>query len=181
MSRPSWTIVPASCASSPATIRSSVVLPQPDGPRNTISSPRATSSTMPFKASKRPKVLRMPLSCRYGVTVTSSNLGPHHSDRGASHDRSPQTLSYGYPARPSASTQRRPKAAPPVTESAAYGRAPAPRPLRCQMTRSVCALGAALLRFRFAVVAFEPLRQNLVAVLRRPREIVLDQALFIIG
>src|SRR5437773_8419891 len=113
MSRPSWMIVPASCVSSPATMRSSVVLPQPDGPRNTMSSPRATSSAMPFNASKRPKLLRMPSSARYV-------------------------------------TQR-------------------------------LALCLWLLRLRLAVVALKPLCQNLVAVLRRPREVVLDQPFFVIG
>ena len=34
---------PSSMLSSPAIIRSSVVLPDPDGPRNTTSSPEATS------------------------------------------------------------------------------------------------------------------------------------------
>ena len=47
-------------------MRSSVVLPQPEGPRNTISSPRATASEIDFSASKRPKVLRMPPSSRKG-------------------------------------------------------------------------------------------------------------------
>ena len=45
-------------------MRSSVVLPQPDGPRNTISSPRAACSAMSFSASNLPKLLWMPSSVR---------------------------------------------------------------------------------------------------------------------
>jgi hypothetical protein len=40
MSVPSTTIVPAVGFSNPAIIRSVVVLPQPDGPRNETNSPR---------------------------------------------------------------------------------------------------------------------------------------------
>src|SRR2546423_15227039 len=43
-SRSPIAIVPAVGCSSPATIRSAVDLPQPDGPTSTISSPSATSS-----------------------------------------------------------------------------------------------------------------------------------------
>jgi hypothetical protein len=39
---PMW-IAPASTSSSPASIRSAVVLPEPDGPTSTISSPSAMS------------------------------------------------------------------------------------------------------------------------------------------
>ncbi len=43
MSLPSTVIVPDVGFSNPAIIRSVVVLPQPDGPRNDTNSPRATS------------------------------------------------------------------------------------------------------------------------------------------
>ncbi len=42
-SRPSMRIEPAVGVSKPATIRSVVVLPQPEGPRNETNSPCATS------------------------------------------------------------------------------------------------------------------------------------------
>ena len=42
-SRPPIRIAPASTSSSPASIRSAVVLPEPDGPTSTISSPSAIS------------------------------------------------------------------------------------------------------------------------------------------
>src|ERR671923_1451235 len=40
---------------------------------------------------------------------------------------------------------------------------------------------AVLLGFSFRVVALVPFRQDAVAVLRRPAEVVLDQHLFVIG
>src|SRR4051812_27643038 len=49
--------VPASGFSSPARIRSSVVLPEPDGPSRARNSPSATSSETPLSAGKRPKAL----------------------------------------------------------------------------------------------------------------------------
>src|SRR4029079_13242583 len=52
--------------------------------------------------------------------------------------------------------------------------APASRSLVRRATRS------SLLRFRLRVVALQPLRDDLVAVLRRPREVVLDETLLVI-
>ncbi len=43
MSLPSIRIAPAVGTSKPATMRSVVVLPQPEGPRNEMNSPRSTS------------------------------------------------------------------------------------------------------------------------------------------
>src|SRR5215203_3801024 len=43
MSLPPTTIVPALGSSKPATMRNTVVLPQPDGPRKETNSPRSTS------------------------------------------------------------------------------------------------------------------------------------------
>ena len=43
MSLPATTILPAVGSSKPATMRSTVVLPQPDGPRNETNSPGSTS------------------------------------------------------------------------------------------------------------------------------------------
>ena len=64
MSRPAWRTIPAVCTSSPAMMRRSVVLPQPDGPRKHTNSPCATSSRMSRRAMKAPKSLRMPSSSR---------------------------------------------------------------------------------------------------------------------
>ena len=41
MSRPAWKMPPAVCVSSPAMMRSRVVLPQPEGPRKQTNSPCA--------------------------------------------------------------------------------------------------------------------------------------------
>src|SRR3546814_16522500 len=57
-------ISPAVISSSPATMRSSVDLPQPDGPTSTTSSPSAISRSTPRIASNPPGyILRTPLSC----------------------------------------------------------------------------------------------------------------------
>ena len=48
------TISPAVIASSPATIRSSVDLPQPEGPTMTMNSPSATSVVTPWITSRSP-------------------------------------------------------------------------------------------------------------------------------
>ena len=50
MSLPSISTSPASANSKPATIRSAVVLPQPDGPSSATSSPGAMSSDMSSSA-----------------------------------------------------------------------------------------------------------------------------------
>src|SRR5438105_5485030 len=72
MSRPSWTMVPASCVSRPAMMRSKVVLPQPEGPRKVTSSPRSTASPIVSSAVKRPKVLRMPSSLKNGSRIVAA-------------------------------------------------------------------------------------------------------------
>src|SRR5207253_576811 len=51
-------IVPAVTSSSPATMRSSVDLPQPEGPTITMNSRLATSSEMPWMTGLRPEILR---------------------------------------------------------------------------------------------------------------------------
>src|SRR5262245_26282137 len=68
MSRPPWSMLPPLCVSSPAMMRSSVVLPQPDGPRKQTNSPCATARSMSSSAVKLPNCLRMPLSLRKVVT-----------------------------------------------------------------------------------------------------------------
>src|SRR6185312_16710871 len=63
-SRPSSVIVASSGVSSPAMIRKSVVLPQPDGPRKQTNSPSSTARLTPSSAVTAPKRLRMPASVR---------------------------------------------------------------------------------------------------------------------
>src|SRR5688500_14592137 len=60
MSRPFCTMRPALCVSRPAMMRSSVVLPQPEGPRRQTNSPWATASVTSRKATKAPKCLETP-------------------------------------------------------------------------------------------------------------------------
>ena len=63
MSVPSTTIVPAVGFSKPAIIRSVVVLPQPDGPRNETNSPRTASRLKSSTATVPPgKVFWTPVS-----------------------------------------------------------------------------------------------------------------------
>ena len=54
-SLPSMSTSPVSAVSNPATIRSAVVLPQPDGPSSATSSPGAISSDIPSSALAAPK------------------------------------------------------------------------------------------------------------------------------
>src|ERR1700712_1625980 len=61
MSRPARVIVPELGDSRPATIRSVVVLPQPDGPSRAKKDPRGTSRSSSRTAWKAPKCL---VSCR---------------------------------------------------------------------------------------------------------------------
>src|SRR6266568_7567784 len=56
-SRPAISIMPSSCGSRPAMARSSVVLPQPDGPRKQTNSPLVISSEIFESAVKRPNRL----------------------------------------------------------------------------------------------------------------------------
>src|ERR1700730_7946096 len=51
--RPPISMVPALGRSSPATILSSVDLPQPEGPTSTVNSPLSMSRSMPFNTSSR--------------------------------------------------------------------------------------------------------------------------------
>ena len=53
---PSIAIVPAEISSSPASMRSSVDLPQPEGPTSTVNSPSAMSKPMPWMILVEPKL-----------------------------------------------------------------------------------------------------------------------------
>ena len=55
-SAPSISTRPEVASSSPAMTRSSVDLPQPDGPTKTTNSPSVTSRSMPFSTSTVPKL-----------------------------------------------------------------------------------------------------------------------------
>ena len=70
MSVPSTTIVPAVGFSKPAIIRSVVVLPQPDGPRNETNSPRSASRLKSSTAATPPgKVFWTPVNCRKPIVA----------------------------------------------------------------------------------------------------------------
>ena len=62
MSRPSSINVPPSMLSSPAISRSSVDLPQPEGPTKTMNSPWLMVRSMPLMARCSPKYFSMPRS-----------------------------------------------------------------------------------------------------------------------
>ena len=74
MSLPSTRTDPVSAVSKPATMRSAVVLPQPDGPSSATSSPGAISIDSPSRALVAPNerlrscsttlVPRLPVACR---------------------------------------------------------------------------------------------------------------------
>src|SRR5438876_7870438 len=57
--RPSMEIVPALISSRPASMRSSVDLPQPEGPTSTMNSPSLMSKPMPWMTLVVPKVFSM--------------------------------------------------------------------------------------------------------------------------
>src|SRR5215831_4961425 len=54
-------MVPAEISSRPAIMRSSVDLPQPEGPTSTQNSPSSTATSTPYRTSVEPKLLRTPL------------------------------------------------------------------------------------------------------------------------
>src|SRR3954453_16107313 len=69
ISRPSRVTRPASGRSNPATIRSRVVLPQPDGPSSETSSPAATARSTPSSTVAAPKRFAAPaISKKPGLT-----------------------------------------------------------------------------------------------------------------
>ena len=83
-SPPMW-MLPRVCVSKPAMQRSSVVLPQPEGPRKQMNSPSATLKLTSVRARKPPKSLLTPSSCRNPplaglasavMTTALSGIGP---------------------------------------------------------------------------------------------------------
>ena len=71
MSRPSIVISPAVGFSNPAIIRSVVVLPQPDGPRNDTNSPFSTARLKSMTAATSPNSFCTPVSSRKAMRLVS--------------------------------------------------------------------------------------------------------------
>src|SRR5690606_22714131 len=67
---------PASSRSNPATHRSSVVLPQPEGPSTAVSEPSGTARSTPASAWTRPYALRTPRTIRWAM---SAPFPPEHA------------------------------------------------------------------------------------------------------
>src|SRR6187397_2687300 len=75
MSLPVTTMLPEVGSSKPATMRSTVVLPQPDGPRNETNSPAPASRLKSWTTVVAPKVLRTCWMLRNGSAMGSGFLG----------------------------------------------------------------------------------------------------------
>ena len=89
MSLPATTMLPAVGSSKPATMRSTVVLPQPEGPRNDTNSPAPASRLKSWTTVVVPKVLRTCWMLRNGSAMCSAfsvQFG-RLADRGAKRDR----------------------------------------------------------------------------------------------
>src|SRR5882724_6794856 len=71
MSRPSSCRLPPSISVRPAIMRSSVDLPQPDGPTKTTNSPFSIARSMPLIARSGPKNFSTPLSWRNAMVENS--------------------------------------------------------------------------------------------------------------
>src|SRR5215475_11369601 len=74
--RPSSSTAPELAGSSPATMRSKVVLPQPLGPTNEMNAPRSMATLISRSTSSSPKRLVNPL--RESLTITASISRPRH-------------------------------------------------------------------------------------------------------
>src|SRR5580765_5941119 len=91
MSSPASTTSPRSGSSSPATMRSTVLLPQPDGPRSERNSPGAASSETSSTATTRPKVFRSRRTARDGSAALTAGAA-RLTARVAPGRRSPRDL-----------------------------------------------------------------------------------------
>src|SRR5882757_6358567 len=69
--RPPISIVPALGLSSPATMLSSVDLPQPDGPTSTVNSPLSMSRSIPFNTSRLANRFDRPRTLNAAMTPPS--------------------------------------------------------------------------------------------------------------
>src|SRR4030095_15166082 len=91
MSSPASTICPASGSTSPATMRSTVLLPQPDGPRRDRNSPGTASSETSATATTAPNDLRSPETRSAGAApLTAGDTSP--ARRGSTSDLAPPPL-----------------------------------------------------------------------------------------
>src|SRR5687767_11689220 len=79
-SRPPITIRPPLCDSSPAMIRSNVVLPQPDGPSSATNSPSATWNVISSKARTAPKSLRTRSIWMSAMDASAVCNAPHREE-----------------------------------------------------------------------------------------------------
>src|SRR6185295_10065852 len=91
MSSPARTISPPSGSTRPATMRSSVVLPQPEGPRSARNSPGAASSDTPSTATTAPKALRSRRTLSAGATPLTAGDAPAATP-GSTRDLAPPAL-----------------------------------------------------------------------------------------
>src|SRR5277367_1239162 len=88
-SLPSMRISPSLTLSRPATIASSVDLPQPEGPTRAMNSPVLASRSMPLRTSTAPKRLRSPLMVNVAIaspSLASSLLSLDGPLREAAHE-----------------------------------------------------------------------------------------------
>src|SRR5262245_35025795 len=83
MSRPSIVISPAVGFSKPAIIRSVVVLPQPEGPRNDTNSPFSTARLKSMTAAVSPKYFWTPVSSRNAMRLLAALAGAGDGDLAA--------------------------------------------------------------------------------------------------
>src|SRR5678816_731911 len=77
--RPPIVTTPAEISSSPAIMRSSVDLPQPEGPTNTQNSPSSTATSTPCRTSVEPKNLRTPAKVTAATPVSYTHLRAHET------------------------------------------------------------------------------------------------------
>src|SRR5579871_3351798 len=87
--RPPILISPALMDSSPAIMRSSVDLPQPEGPTRTVNSPSATSMSTPWMMSTWPKAFLTPTISTRAMTLPSAfhRAAGHAGDEVALHEQ----------------------------------------------------------------------------------------------
>src|SRR5499427_3594578 len=76
--RPSSSTAPALAGSSPATMRKSVVLPQPLGPTSEMNAPRSIAILISCKTSRSPKRLVNPVRASFAMTFKSIPRPWHH-------------------------------------------------------------------------------------------------------
>src|SRR4051794_5476872 len=153
-SRPPISIMPELCGSRPAIARSSVVFPQPEGPRKHTNSLFATSRSISLSAVNAPnRFSRLRMRRKDAALlidpcpILACAPGAMHHPRDALPTRDPGFCDKKYRG--------------PASPAHRYGAAPG------------AGHAPSILRRRLAFVAFRPLGQDAVAVLGHPAEIVL--------